>query len=177
MRLKGVFIGGAMAFVVIFIFGIAVGGLINSSWNEYVSKDIPSMCYTNLEPSRYFGDGEKSYLYGFNDFPIKSDDNNNLIVLNQEGKKIYGNHVLGTGSMRPAIGKYSIYLYITDFERGDIHVGDIIVIKREEDANLIHRVVEITKEGYITKGDNNNVRDSEVWKFEQIEKKVVGVLY
>tara|TARA_Y100000034_G_C6908083_1_gene422062 strand:- start:1583 stop:2107 length:525 start_codon:yes stop_codon:yes gene_type:complete len=169
---RGIF---ALIIMLILFSSFVIGTSMSKNKNHI--EEISHICYTDINPSRYFGDDNKSYLWKVNDFPIKSDNNNNLIIINQEGNKIYGSHVKGTGSMKPSIGPYSIYLYILNFTEEDIHIGDIVVIEREEENNLIHRIVEITEEGYITKGDNNNFRDFQVWNFEQIKQKVVGVLY
>jgi len=43
----------------------------------------------------------------------------------------------------------------------DVKIGDIIVIKRVDDF-LSHRVISITKDGWVTKGDNNILLDPPV---------------
>lgn len=66
-----------------------------------------------------------------------------------------------TGSMEPAIPTYSVCLVSTRVSYDDLNVGDIIVYVRPSDnARIIHRVVEITPDGIVTKGDANQFVDS-----------------
>ncbi len=55
-----------------------------------------------------------------------------------------------------------------------INEGDIIVF-RKYDMVIIHRVVEVTKEGYITKGDANPTKDPWIVKKEEVLAKVLQV--
>ena len=61
--------------------------------------------------------------------------------------------VVVSGSMEPAIKTGSFFLI--DKKNNDIKVGDVIAYKLQ-DMQVSHRVVAITDEGYITKGDNND---------------------
>lgn len=67
--------------------------------------------------------------------------------------------VVVSGSMEPAIATGSLILI--DTKDREAEVGDVIAFKRG-DAFVTHRVVEVTEEGYITKGDNNQVQDAGV---------------
>jgi len=55
-----------------------------------------------------------------------------------------------------------------------INEGDIIVF-RKYDMVIIHRVVRITEEGYITKGDANPVEDPWIVKKEEVLAKVLQI--
>ena len=61
--------------------------------------------------------------------------------------------IVVSGSMEPTIETGSFLL--VDKKDKDVEVGDIIAYKHQ-DMQVSHRVVEITEEGYITKGDNND---------------------
>ena len=58
-----------------------------------------------------------------------------------------------SGSMEPTIGTGSFILI--DKKDKDVDVGDIIAYKHQ-DMQVSHRIVEITEDGYITKGDAND---------------------
>lgn len=61
-----------------------------------------------------------------------------------------------TGSMEPTIPTYSVCLVTTRVNYDDLAVGDIVVYARPSDGRqIIHRVVELTDGGAITKGDAN----------------------
>ncbi|HLD85334.1 MAG TPA: signal peptidase I [archaeon] len=53
----------------------------------------------------------------------------------------------------------------------NIHVGDIVLYQR--DITIVHRIVKITENGYVTKGDNNFRPDPEI-RNEQVVGKVVA---
>jgi len=55
-----------------------------------------------------------------------------------------------------------------------INEGDIIVFKKG-DALIIHRVIKVTKEGYITKGDANPAPDPWIVKKSEVLAKVIQV--
>ena len=50
----------------------------------------------------------------------------------------------------------------------DINVNDIVTYKDNDGVVITHRVIEETPEGYITKGDNNNVEDADILTKENI---------
>ena len=65
-----------------------------------------------------------------------------------------------SGSMEPYLMTGSMALINTKATFDDIEVGDIVVYRREaDDKNIIHRVVDITDDGLIMKGDANRVTD------------------
>lgn len=65
-----------------------------------------------------------------------------------------------TWSMEPNIPTYSVCLVSTRVSYDDLKVGDVIVYERERDnKHIIHRVIEITPDGIVTKGDANQSDD------------------
>jgi signal peptidase I len=54
-----------------------------------------------------------------------------------------------------------------------VFIGDIILF-RCKDKLIVHRVVGITQEGIMTRGDNNNINDSELLTPQDIVGKVVA---
>ncbi len=65
-----------------------------------------------------------------------------------------------SGSMEPNLPTWSLCFIDTRISYDEIQTGDIVVYnRRSDDVSIIHRVVEITPEGMITKGDANPVSD------------------
>ena len=132
-------------------------------------NDFPSQCYTNLQPPRYFSTQKV--------MPITTNDLQQKLTIHYIGDNLFTTQSAGTGSMRPTLSDGSILIMIKP-EKEDIKVGDIVSVNRGRlDNNLLHRVIEIKEGKYITKGDSNNIRDSEEWTFNQINGKIVGILY
>lgn len=72
-----------------------------------------------------------------------------------------------SGSMEPKF--YPGDMVITQHkDKVDIKVNDIVTYKDNEGVIITHRIIEETDEGYITKGDNNNVNDADILKEENI---------
>ncbi|MGL5641475.1 MAG: signal peptidase I, partial [Paraclostridium sp.] len=72
-----------------------------------------------------------------------------------------------SGSMEPEF--YPGDIVITQHkDKSDIKVNDIVTYKDNEGVIITHRIIEETDEGYITKGDDNNVKDAGVLKEENI---------
>lgn len=62
--------------------------------------------------------------------------------------------------MEPTIPTYSMCLVTTRVDYDDLSVGDIVVYTRPSDGRqIVHRVVDITDTGAITKGDANYADD------------------
>jgi signal peptidase len=74
-----------------------------------------------------------------------------------------------SGSMEPAIGTGSL-AFINQRDT-DIEAGDVIAFSNNS-MMIAHRVVEITEEGYLTKGDNNENRDLGAVLPDQVEGTV-----
>ncbi|MBN8048817.1 signal peptidase I [Paraclostridium bifermentans] len=72
-----------------------------------------------------------------------------------------------SGSMEPKF--YPGDMVITQHkDKADIKVNDIVTYKDNEGVIITHRIIEETDQGYITKGDNNNVNDADILKKENI---------
>lgn len=55
----------------------------------------------------------------------------------------------------------AVIIYNTPYE--DLEVGDVIVYESITDGRLIiHRIIEETSDGFITKGDNNQTADTQI---------------
>lgn len=74
--------------------------------------------------------------------------------------------VILSGSMEPEIPTGSI-CFIDEKEK-EAKVNDVICYERG-DVNIIHRVIRLEDDGYITKGDNNDTHDFGVVRKEQIK--------
>lgn len=84
--------------------------------------------------------------------------------------------VIVSGSMQPNLMIGDIVI-VKKCDKSQINTGDIISYRSGQSV-ITHRIVEISEEekqtGYITKGDNNNVKDNAVVKYEDIEGKYIG---
>lgn len=68
--------------------------------------------------------------------------------------------IVQTSSMEPNIPTYSVCLVTTRVSYDDLSVGDIVVYTRASDGEqIVHRVVDITDTGAITRGDANRNDD------------------
>lgn len=89
-------------------------------------------------------------------------------------------HVLGTGSMLPTVSGNCTLLYHVPPNENEINIGDIITFTKGEKL-IIHRVIKKSRDEkgmyYITKGDNNWVRDGGKVYFKNVHYVVVGILY
>lgn len=87
--------------------------------------------------------------------------------------------VVVTGSMEPMIYPGDVILVRKTMDIKEIQVGDVIYFKRGE-IMISHRITEIIeKDGvpnYRTKGDNNNVEDSQLVNPEQIRGEIIKVV-
>lgn len=78
--------------------------------------------------------------------------------------------VVMSGSMEPAIKTGS--LAFIDTSDRMVFEGDVISF-RAGDLLVSHRVIEVTDQGYITKGDNNDVADAGIVKDSSVEGKIL----
>ena len=82
-------------------------------------------------------------------------------------------------SMEPFLGKGANGIVIELKNESEINVGDIVTF-RKDDKLIVHRVIEkgADSEGiyFITKGDNNEIDDGKI-RFDEIEHRLVGILY
>lgn len=73
----------------------------------------------------------------------------------------YRSYTVLSGSMEPEF--YPGDIVITKHKnKTDINLNDIITFRDKDGVIITHRIIEETPEGYITKGDNNNVEDGEI---------------
>jgi len=85
---------------------------------------------------------------------------------------------------------YKTFLYIGEsmkplFKTGDLvllkdcnkpKVGDVIVfLKQDSKEKIIHRVIKISKNSIITKGDNNSLKDKETINIKDVIGKVLYI--
>lgn len=89
------------------------------------------------------------------------------IITAEEGEELsffgYRPAIILTGSMEPEIMQYGIVL-LKDCEYEDVQVGDVVAYstmdaETDEEIHIVHEVIDITEEGLVTKGTNNNTPD------------------
>lgn len=79
----------------------------------------------------------------------------------------YRTYTVLSGSMEPEF--YPGDMVVTKHKnKTDIKVNDIVTFRDNDGVVITHRIIEETPNGYITKGDNNNVEDKDVIKDENI---------
>jgi len=78
--------------------------------------------------------------------------------------------IVSSGSMEPelSVGDVIIIKSCANYE-----VGDIITYNVNDEYFVTHRIIEIEGNNFVTKGDNNNVEDSQVVLKENVEGKVI----
>ena len=124
--------------------------------------DIPSKCYTNLVPSGYFTSPIlKPIIVNNNSLTIDGYDN------------LHISQTVGTGSMNPLMRPGSILIYVYP---KTVSIGDILIYKNGNES-IVHRVINITENGFILKGDNNLAADVGIVRPENVYGKVVGILW
>ena len=79
---------------------------------------------------------------------------------------------IGSGSMEPIIYTGDAVVLSKVNKNTELELEDIIAYE-DEGKIIVHRIVKITKNGYITKGDNNNSVDKEEVKRKDIKGKVL----
>lgn len=92
----------------------------------------------------------------------------------------YEAYIVTTDSMKPSISSGDVVI-VKEVEEQELDKGDIITFTKNGETNT-HRITNIEeKEGekyYTTKGDNNNVEDSEKVKFSEIKgKQIITIPY
>lgn len=75
-----------------------------------------------------------------------------------------------SGSMMPEI---KIGEVIVLWKSKKYEEKDIITYKENGSYFVTHRIIKVTQDGYITKGDFNNTEDETIVKQEQIQGKVI----
>ena len=123
---------------------------------------------------------------GFIKKDIHPHDRIGNLDINLESNKltIYGEYKLGSfvgGSMFPSLFKNSTSIDIVPSSSDKIYIGDVITFENPNGKVISHRVINIKedKQGiyFITKGDNNYIKDKYKVRFEDIESITVGALW
>ena len=89
----------------------------------------------------------------------------------------YRAYIITSNSMEPSICLGDVVITKKCDEK-DIHTGDVITFKQEQEV-ITHRILKIEKSDineefiYVTKGDNNNVEDTENINYSQIQGKSI----
>lgn len=97
-------------------------------------------------------------------------------VFNEKLPKVFGfaSAVVITGSMEDTISPNDVVLI---HERDEYREGDIITFFDQSVNDYVtHRIISVTDEGYLTKGDANNAPDPDPVKQEQVAGAVYCVL-
>lgn len=84
---------------------------------------------------------------------------------------VFGNYisVVISGSMEPTIKTNDLIVY----KKSKVYEVDDIIVFVVEDYLVVHRIIEKTEDGYITKGDNNSSDD--FYRYGYIKKnQIVG---
>lgn len=85
--------------------------------------------------------------------------------------------VVPSGSMRPAFDDNTVLL-TEPAPFDDLQIGDIVVFRHSgTGTRLVHRILELRKGGYWTKGDRNARMDDELVTEENYIGRVYGILY
>lgn len=112
-----------------------------------------------------------SHTWGLNDINAKKytlhiENTDNLCLTNA------GNT---SNSMAPTIAPNNILIY-KKCNSSELDIGDIIIFEKK-DTWIVHRIIGVTYEGFMTKGDNNAYTDNWTVFPNEIRGILVGVLY
>lgn len=93
-------------------------------------------------------------------------------ALKQDPPKLFGMSQLEvtSGSMEPA---FSVGDVVIIKEKEDYGVGDVITYRLDGGALVTHRIVGSNSQGFITKGDANNIEDNEIVPVYRVLGEVV----
>lgn len=93
------------------------------------------------------------------------------------------------GMIQPTVLGYSSAVVVSGSMSGAIEVNDLVVTKRCDGyavgdiimfrsggSSVTHRIVAVTEEGYVTKGDANNAPDGEIVTPEAVVGRVILVI-
>lgn len=87
----------------------------------------------------------------------------------------YKAYIITTNSMEPSISSGDVVI-VKKYDEKQIKVGDIITYKQKEEL-ITHRVVDIKENEherrFITKGDNNNIEDTEGTNYNNIKGTII----
>lgn len=79
----------------------------------------------------------------------------------------YKSFTVLSNSMQPSFSAGDM-VFVKDKPTSEIAVNDVITFKETDQKLITHRVVGQTKQGFVTKGDNNNVEDEEIVKPDDV---------
>lgn len=85
-------------------------------------------------------------------------------------------YVVMSGSMEPTIPVNALCFVDMDVEYEDIELNDVILYRRDRngiDMDVLHRVVNISSDGFETKGDANAASDDLLVTEDMVEGKVL----
>lgn len=96
-------------------------------------------------------------------------------VLKHDPPQIFGYSqlIVTTGSMEPSIRPGDVVIIR---EMDSYQMGDVVTFRDPEGSLVTHRIVGQNSEGFITKGDANNVEDDRLLKREQVVGGLVACL-
>ncbi len=138
---------------------------VSNITEEIINITAKIKFYESYAPSDYLPQ-EKIHVYG------------NSIVL--DIKDALWSQFTSTGSMIPLFDENANAVQILPENPDYINIGDIIAFRQKKEI-IIHRVVDTGTDEkglyYITKGDNNILADTEKVRFDQIEGKIIAVIY
>ena len=102
----------------------------------------------------------------------------NILIIFKHKERIINNIpfryvVIKSNSMYPIFKKNDIIIIQ---RKKSYKVGDIITYNYKNQYFITHRIIEITENGVITKGDNNNCVDNEVVSAENIIGKIILII-
>ena len=92
----------------------------------------------------------------------------------------YKAYIITTNSMEPNIHSGDIVIE-KKYSESDLNIGDVVTFEQNGE-NITHRISDIEEDNsekkYITKGDNNNIEDSQKITYDEIQgKEVIQIPY
>ena len=173
----------------IFITSLAFGVLVHAENSKSDFRPIGALAntLTNADES-IVGTNQEFPINGGRNKPSPADylgDSQirvykDRVIINVENVKWAG--FADTKSMLPVINKDSNALQIEPVCPSQIQIGDIVSYKSKyADGIIIHRVIDMAQDNegvyFVLKGDNNPTADPGKIRCDQIQRKVIGVLY
>lgn len=183
-----------------FITSLVFGVLVNAEDSPTPSGAVPGNTATGTTTTLILGGDDSTDstdsdskaveipLNGGRDKPMPADylDDSQIrvyqdrVIINVKNVKWAG--FADTKSMLPILGKDSNALQIEPVCPDEIQIGDIVSYRSKyADGIIIHRVIDMNQDSkgvyFVLKGDNNPTPDPGKIRCEQIERKVIGILY
>lgn len=92
----------------------------------------------------------------------------------------YKAYIITTNSMEPNIHSGDIVI-VKKYSESDLNIGEVVTFE-QNGKNITHRIADIEEDNsgkkYITKGDNNNIEDSQKITYDEIQgKEVIQIPY